>query len=92
MAYLPYGDEWRIHRRMAYHALSPSAVLKYQPIQADLAAILCKDIMDRPTEFVHHIRLLSGRIIATITYGIRLDEADKVNFNPSSWNNSWDHR
>jgi len=73
---LPYGPAWRTQRKMAAHALSPSAIPQYQSIQADLAALLCRDLMNKPTEFFSLIRLLTGRLIIIITYGIDLDIAD----------------
>jgi cytochrome P450 len=76
MPFLHYGPEWRPHRKLAFHALSSSAVPKYEPIQADLAALLCQDILKKPEGFVELVRLVASRIIITITYGISVKEAD----------------
>jgi cytochrome P450 len=76
MPLLHYGPEWRAHRKLAFHALSPSAVPKYEPIQADLAALLCQELLKDPEDFVELVRLVAGRIIIIITYGISVKEAD----------------
>lgn len=60
MPLLPYGEEWRIQRKLAHSALSPSAVKKYYTIQEDLAAILGKQLLDNPEEFFDHIRLYAS--------------------------------
>lgn len=77
MSILPYGPEWRLQRKLAAHALSATAVVKYRSIQADLSAILCKDLIETPETLFEHVRRISGRIIMIITYGIGLKEADE---------------
>ncbi|KAI0739410.1 cytochrome P450 [Daedaleopsis nitida] len=76
MPLLPYGEEWRIQRKLAHSALSPSAVRKYYTIQEDLAATLGKQLLDNPDDFFNHIRLTASRLILSITYGLSVDTAD----------------
>ncbi|PCH34875.1 cytochrome P450 [Wolfiporia cocos MD-104 SS10] len=69
---LPYGEEWRAHRKLAHTALSPTAVKKYHIIQEDFAALLCNDLLSKPEDFFSLVRLTAGRIILTVTYGISI--------------------
>ncbi|KAJ7223154.1 cytochrome P450 [Mycena pura] len=54
MPLLPYGNEWRAHRKLAHVALSPGAVKQYHELQEDLAALLNKAILNKPEEFFSH--------------------------------------
>ncbi|OBZ74404.1 O-methylsterigmatocystin oxidoreductase [Grifola frondosa] len=76
MPLLPYGKEWREHRKLAYIALSPSAVKKYHSVQSDISALMNRDFLERPDDFFSHVRLTSGRILLTVTYGLSVDAAD----------------
>ncbi|THH16796.1 hypothetical protein EW146_g3913 [Bondarzewia mesenterica] len=76
MPLLPYGKEWREHRKLAHRALSAGAVKKYHIVQEDLAALLNKDFLEKPDEFFAHVRLTAGRIIMSITYGLPVSTAD----------------
>ncbi|KAF7799349.1 hypothetical protein EIP86_010581 [Pleurotus ostreatoroseus] len=51
MPLLPYGDEWRAQRKLAHHALSPSAVKRYHAVQEDLAALLGQQLLNTPEDF-----------------------------------------
>ena len=57
MPLLPYGDEWRAQRKLAHHALSPSAVKRYHAVQEDLAALLGQQLLNTPEDFFSHVRL-----------------------------------
>ncbi|KAK7461271.1 hypothetical protein VKT23_008447 [Stygiomarasmius scandens] len=76
MPLLPYGKEWREHRKLAHVALSPTAVKKYHIVQEDLAALMMKDFLNEPQDFFSHVRLTAGRIILSVTYGISPETAD----------------
>ncbi|KAJ7223139.1 cytochrome P450 [Mycena pura] len=76
MALLEYGNEWRTQRKLAHMALSPTAVKKYYVVQEDLAVLLCKGLLITPKRFFDHVRLVSSRIILSITYGLTIEAAD----------------
>ncbi|KAJ8482310.1 hypothetical protein ONZ51_g5439 [Trametes cubensis] len=76
MPLLPYGAEWRTQRKLAHAALSPSAVRKYHIVQEDLAALLCKEIMDTPNDFFVHVRMAAERLVLIVTYGLSVNTAD----------------
>ncbi|KAJ7127124.1 cytochrome P450 [Mycena epipterygia] len=76
MPLLPYGNEWRAHRKLAHVALSQGAVKQYHVVQEDLAALLNKAILDKPEDFFSHVRLAAQRIVLTVTYGLSVEAAD----------------
>ncbi|OCH91964.1 cytochrome P450 [Obba rivulosa] len=66
-----YGEEWRAQRKLAHAALGPAAVRDYVEAQEDIAAGLANDLLKTPEDFHNLIRVASGRIVITITYGTR---------------------
>lgn len=76
MPLLPSAAEHRAHRRLAAFALSPSVIPKYESVQADLSVLLCEQLMSGPAKFRDHVRLFAGRVIMSVTYGIRVKQAD----------------
>ncbi|KAI0635410.1 cytochrome P450 [Trametes polyzona] len=76
MVLLPYGDEWKAHRRLAHIALSPNAVRQYYTVQEDLAASLCQAIVDDPEDFCSQIKLTTSRLILSLTYGLSVKTVD----------------
>ncbi|KAJ7626268.1 cytochrome P450 [Mycena polygramma] len=76
MPLLPYGNEWRTQRKLAHVALSPASVKKYHIVQEDLAILLCTSLLSTPKAFFDHVRLISSRIILSITYGLSVAAAD----------------
>ncbi|OCH86919.1 cytochrome P450 [Obba rivulosa] len=70
VVFLPYGEEWRAHRKLMHSALSPLQVREYHGIQADAAALLGKALLETPDEFWTLVRTYVGKIIIAITYGI----------------------
>jgi len=74
VAFLQYGEEWRIHRKLAHSVLSPAAVKQYHIMQEDIVAAFGKSLLDTPEDFVSLLRMSTGRIIIAITYGIPASE------------------
>ncbi|EIM88949.1 cytochrome P450 [Stereum hirsutum FP-91666 SS1] len=73
---MSYGEQWRLHRRLSKPALNVVAVKKYWPLEQRCATLMCKSLLDSPDDFFEHVRMASGRIILSITYGIPLSEVD----------------
>ncbi|RPD69160.1 CyP450 monooxygenase [Lentinus tigrinus ALCF2SS1-7] len=69
-----YGPWWRRHRRTFHQFFNPTAVQEYQPSQRREAHKFVLRLIERPKDFVHHIRHLFGSTIMRITYGIEVDE------------------
>jgi len=76
LALIPYGKEWREHRKLANIALNATAVKQYNIVQEDLAAMLNQRFLENPEDFFNHVRLTTSRIVMTVTYGLSVSDAD----------------
>ncbi|KAJ7644817.1 cytochrome P450 [Roridomyces roridus] len=61
---------WQLHRRLAHTAFSPEAVKKYHRSQEDIAVLTSLAFANYPKRFIDHVRLATGRIVMSVTYGI----------------------
>ncbi|OCH86990.1 cytochrome P450 [Obba rivulosa] len=77
MIFMPYGPEWRAHRKLAHAALNPAQVKGYHTLQEDIAALFAKALVDTPHDFYSHVRVSAGRTIIAITYGMPVSEAQE---------------
>ncbi|TFY62807.1 hypothetical protein EVG20_g6561 [Dentipellis fragilis] len=68
--------KFRMHRKLMHAALNADAVKKYHAIQEDVAALLCRSMLDDPDNFIANVRLAAGRVIMTMTYGLKVEVAD----------------
>ena len=53
---MPYGTEWRRHRRAFHEHFHANAVHKYLPIQVKETQALLRRLLTTPQNFMHHIR------------------------------------
>lgn len=74
MLFLNYGPTWSAHRRLTNFALSPAA--KYQTVQADMAALLCEGLANTPDTYSSQLRLMTGRVIMKIVYGVFVESSE----------------
>jgi hypothetical protein len=56
-------------------AFSQHAIKQYHVLQEQMAATLCLEISKDPSDFFSLVRLTAGRIVAAVTYGIRVESA-----------------
>ncbi|KAG6328542.1 hypothetical protein ID866_10547 [Astraeus odoratus] len=68
-AFLPYGNKWRLHRKMTNFAFSKQASAAYKPMQIGRAYQLLENMISTPYDYVNHIYTFSGSVIMAITYG-----------------------
>ncbi|KAI6106858.1 cytochrome P450 [Pisolithus croceorrhizus] len=68
-AVLPYGDEWRLHRKLFNVAFSKQTCKKYQAVQMKKVHQLLVNLLSTPLDYSSHFATLSAAIIMAITYG-----------------------
>ncbi|KAG6375513.1 cytochrome P450 [Boletus reticuloceps] len=66
---LPYGDTWRLHRRIYHQALNSEAAAKYRPMQCAKARQLIVNLAEDPRHYSAHLHTYSTSIIMSIVYG-----------------------
>lgn len=66
---MPYGDEWRLHRKMYQLALNKEQSRKYAPMQLRRAHELLVRLVTTPQGYRGHLETLASAIIMDIGYG-----------------------
>ncbi|KAI6025694.1 cytochrome P450 [Pisolithus orientalis] len=66
---LPYGDKWRLHRKMFNVAFSKQTSKKYQAVQMEKVHQFLVNLLSTPHDYPKHAATLSAAIIMAITYG-----------------------
>ncbi|KAF5338671.1 hypothetical protein D9758_018031 [Tetrapyrgos nigripes] len=75
-----YGDFWRGHtdlyraagRKIFHRELGPRALGAYQPSIASATQKLLLLLLDKPEDFLNHLRFVAGYTILSIAYGIEV--------------------
>ncbi|PBK84831.1 cytochrome P450 [Armillaria gallica] len=76
VGFMPYGMP-RVHRRLFQQTLNARAALRFRPQVLNAAREVLRRLLDRPEDFMTHLRYMAARIIMSITYGIdTLPEGD----------------
>ena len=53
---MPYGLPWRRRRKELHQFFHPVAVSQYQPLQQREALMFLKKLLEKPENFLHHVR------------------------------------
>ncbi|KAJ3553129.1 hypothetical protein NM688_g3785 [Phlebia brevispora] len=70
-AFMGYNDRWRELRRMFHKEFNAQAILKYQLRMTQEVQAILHRFVERPNDFMDHLRHLAGSIILFVTYGIK---------------------
>ncbi|KAH7908439.1 cytochrome P450 [Hygrophoropsis aurantiaca] len=68
-ALLPYGDLWRLHRRILHQAFRPATAASYLPIQVQKSRELLLNLFDSPGNYEEHVNLFPASVIMSVAYG-----------------------
>ncbi|KAH7925854.1 cytochrome P450 [Leucogyrophana mollusca] len=68
--FLPYGDTWRLHRRLYHQAFSADAAVQYRPMQLRKGRQLLLDLLGDPegNDLEAHLQNHSASIIMSAVY------------------------
>ncbi|KAI5120722.1 hypothetical protein M0805_006428 [Coniferiporia weirii] len=69
---LPYGNLWRLHRRLLQQYLNPRAVTSHQPLQTNEARSLLVKLLDDPEDFSMQIKKFAASTILSVTYNYHI--------------------
>ncbi|TRM63526.1 cytochrome P450 [Schizophyllum amplum] len=70
-SFMPYGRRWRELRKAFVRQFHPPALFNYHPTILQGTRELLVDFLDRPDEFIRHLRYASGAIILRVCYGYK---------------------
>jgi len=76
LALIPYGKRWRDRRRVLDNHFRPAVLEKYHPVQVTKLNIALRQFVERPTEFISHIREYTAAVILAIVYGYDVENWD----------------
>ncbi|EGO24791.1 hypothetical protein SERLADRAFT_349289 [Serpula lacrymans var. lacrymans S7.9] len=66
---LPYGDEWRLHRKLFHRSFRSEAAATYHELHLRKAHQLVLDLLNEPFEVERHVKIFSASVILAATYG-----------------------
>ncbi|KAG1880062.1 cytochrome P450 [Suillus subluteus] len=67
-AFLPYGDRWRLHRRIYHRAFRQAEIPTYHPVQLRSAHKMLFSFLQDPNDYSRHFEMFSVSFILPITY------------------------
>ncbi|CAK7226225.1 hypothetical protein SBRCBS47491_006158 [Sporothrix bragantina] len=70
---LPYGDRWRVHRKLMHAAVGSQAIRNYRSFQADESKLLIRDLMVDPNDFELSIERYSVSTTSIVGWGRRIN-------------------
>ncbi|EIW84293.1 cytochrome P450 [Coniophora puteana RWD-64-598 SS2] len=74
--FMPYGDKWRVHRRVYHQALHPEGAKIYRSMQVEKAYQLLQNLLSSPDDYVNHFDFFSGSIVMSAMYGYNASPDD----------------
>ncbi|EIW86004.1 cytochrome P450 [Coniophora puteana RWD-64-598 SS2] len=67
--FIPYSDEWRLHRRLYAQSFRQDVVPRYRPLQQQMSIKLLQALLRTPEDFEEHIEMYSASVILSAVYG-----------------------
>ncbi|THH14168.1 hypothetical protein EW146_g6132 [Bondarzewia mesenterica] len=65
---MPYSDKWRRGRKVFHQHFHARVAVVYQPLQEECARALLKLLLEKPKDFLAHLRIYAAKIAMTIAY------------------------
>ncbi|KAI0769932.1 cytochrome P450 [Fomes fomentarius] len=72
--FMPYGQNWRRHRRLFWQQFHPGVVFKYHAVQEEVSLQFLSKLLINPERFEEHIRHSFAASILKVVYGIDIAE------------------
>uniref|UniRef100_A0A8H8CI81 Cytochrome P450 n=1 Tax=Psilocybe cubensis TaxID=181762 RepID=A0A8H8CI81_PSICU len=69
LSIMPYGEEWRQHRKICHQNFNVQAARQYQPVQAKKVRNLLLNLLEKPEQFKDHSKLFSVSLSISAMYG-----------------------
>ncbi|KAI0034565.1 cytochrome P450 [Vararia minispora EC-137] len=71
--FMPYGERWRVRRRLLHRGLNVNAVATYYPVQVKHTKYFLAKLRRDPRSFVRHIKELTAGLTLDIAYALEDD-------------------
>ncbi|KAI8994216.1 cytochrome P450 [Trametes punicea] len=76
LAFMPYGQQWRAHRRMFWQYFQAAKAQHYWPVQRAVVRKTLTKLLDSPSALKRIIQYHVTAATMKITYGIDIEDAD----------------
>ncbi|KAF8959261.1 cytochrome P450 [Flammula alnicola] len=76
VALIPYGDDWRMHRKICQQNFRQEAAPKYYPIQLEKVKQFLRGLLESPERFEDHSKMFSVSIFMSTMYGYNVESLD----------------
>ncbi|PHH86202.1 hypothetical protein CDD83_10589 [Cordyceps sp. RAO-2017] len=76
LTFLPWGPDFRMHRRILQKSFQKSSIVRYQPLQEHETAVMLRGILDRPAGWETILRRFATAVVLGIGFGIRIESSD----------------
>ncbi|KIK97014.1 hypothetical protein PAXRUDRAFT_10437 [Paxillus rubicundulus Ve08.2h10] len=73
---LPYGDEWRLHRKLFHQALRSESEARHREVYLTRARTLLTNLLDAPADFEVHIKSFVASNVVALAYGYEMAARD----------------
>ncbi|KAG1775164.1 cytochrome P450 [Suillus placidus] len=71
---------WKHQRKLAHLALNAGAIKGYSDLQAEAVVLFLDSLIENPSDFISQLRLATGRIVLSMTYGVPVKSPESMNF------------
>ncbi|KAG5733206.1 O-methylsterigmatocystin oxidoreductase, partial [Termitomyces sp. T112] len=76
IGWMPYGDNWRRHRRLLQQEFNATASIRFRPLELQATHGLLRALLDSPDDLDGNLRQMAGETILGGTYGIEIQSKD----------------
>ncbi|KIM57444.1 hypothetical protein SCLCIDRAFT_130521 [Scleroderma citrinum Foug A] len=73
---LPYGDEWKLHRKLFHRALRVELTAHYREVYITRARRLLVNLLDAPVDFDAHLKHFVASNVMALAYGYEVATRD----------------
>ncbi|KAG2069904.1 cytochrome P450 [Suillus decipiens] len=75
-AFLAYGDEWRLCRRLFHQTFRPESAIKFYPMQMSRVHEMIINLIDGPQHYYDHFATFSMSVVMSTVYGYNTSARD----------------
>ena len=72
LTFLPYGPDFRLHRRILQKSFLNSNITQYRPLQEEEMAVMLRGITEKPGDWEKILRRFATAVVLGIGFGIRI--------------------
>ncbi|KLO17646.1 cytochrome P450 [Schizopora paradoxa] len=72
----PYGDDWRLHRKVFVSKFGIQKAKNYTGVQEDMMKLFLRQLLPSPEKLLDHIEVYSNRVIMKVVYDIHVESRE----------------